>query len=112
TAKPQGAKLQLRGQVLASAAAGDLDVERLAEAGKIADLIEQIALGLGERLERHGPAAATEQRLQQIQRQRRGADRVFGAAGQLHRRLVGDLETQSRTRGEQLGEAYRRAMDP
>ena len=42
----------------AAVVAGDFDVKLFAEAGEGADLVEQVALGLGQRLQSHRLAAA------------------------------------------------------
>ena len=58
----------------AAVVAGDGDVQLLAEAGVGADCVEQVALGLGQRLQRHGLAAAAQQRLDGVEVQRGGAE--------------------------------------
>ena len=45
------------------------DQELLAEPGEGADLVEELALGLGQPLERDGPAAAAEERDERLDRQ-------------------------------------------
>ena len=63
----------------------DRDEELLAELGEGADLVEQVALGLGQGLEGDGPAAAPEERLHEAQRQER-------LHGRLRRVLADEVE--------------------
>src|SRR5262249_52381025 len=62
-------------------ARGYEDVELLTEAGVVADDVEQVALGLGERLQGDGLAGAAEERLDQVEADVRDAGRrVAGQA--------------------------------
>ena len=62
----------------AAVVAGDFDVQLLAEAGVVANLVEQVALGLRQRFQRHRLAAAAQQRLDGVEVQGGDADRAFG----------------------------------
>src|SRR5207245_7828638 len=100
------AELQLSSQVLGLAAAGHGDKKAFAEPGEVADLIQQVAFGLGQRLERDGAAAAAEQRLQQVERQGRHARGVLGmSTRQLHHGLVRQVEEERGAGGEELAKS-------
>ena len=89
----------------AAAAAGDGHEEQLAKTSKDADLVEQIAFGLGQRLQGNGPAAAAQEGLDDIEVHVGDADRVLAGAGQGNHGLVGELDQQQGAGGEQLADA-------
>ena len=76
----------------------------LTEAIEIADGVDQVALGLRQRLQGDGPAAAGQERLHDVQIDvgDAGLPRV---PAQIVYRLVGEVEQQQSAGGERLGEA-------
>ena len=77
---------------------------------KCADLVDQVPLGLRQRFERHGPAAAAEERLDERQRQERLDPRLERVlADEVEDELVGEPGEDPRPAVEQLADAGHRA---
>ena len=99
--------LEEQGQVAIVLGRGERDVELLAEAGEVADGVEDVALGLRQRLQADPAAGAAQQRLRQGGREVGGGDGLVDA-GEGNEEAVGDLRQELSAGVQVAREAERR----
>ena len=100
-----GSSLRAGGEAPTAADQGR-DDELLAEPGEAPDLVDQVPLGLRQRFERHGAAAAAEERLDEGQGQERPHGRLAGRRpGEVEDDLAGEAREQPAPPREQLADA-------
>src|SRR5262249_10224684 len=83
-------------------AQGDGQVELLAIAGVGADVVDEVALGLRGRCQRNRPAAAAEQRLNEVEVDGRDAGQPLGPRQEVEDGVVGERGRQQGAGAEQL----------